>query len=165
LNNGVEAAAHDLLIGIQLRRPELRSVLVTGVECRGAKVVAEALAAVAATSLQRNVVTIHVGEGAGDTVTVTGSNGLGLESSSRLADVGFVRSAIQAATSKSFVIASTSDFLNELDSRVLAATVDGVVLLAREGRSRERSLREARVRLASAGATLLGAVYARTALD
>jgi hypothetical protein len=157
-------AARDVLVGIQLRRPDVRSLLVSAVGCRGAQTVAAAVAE-ATRAIGRSVHHVHV-EGADAQPKIeTDVDDLRLNTFESFADVSLVHSEIARMTAGAFLVASTSDFLRVHESRVLAANVDGVILLARENVTRAADLRAADRQLLEVGATLLGSVYLERDLD
>jgi hypothetical protein len=151
----LDVAARDVLVGIQLAIPGIRSIFISGVNCLGAELLADRLAAVVPAALKLQVISIKPGhrdqnDRADDPEP----------SAARWADVPYVRETIREAASVGFVIASGEDFLASHDNRVLAAAVDGVVLVVGRDRTRGRDLREARALLDTLSATLLGAVVA-----
>lgn len=153
----LDTAAQDLLVSLQIRHPSVRSVLVTGVHSRNTSEFADALGA-AAMTLSRTVYRcdVHAKDQPVALTSTPDTPGLTIES---LNDVALTRSTIQVASEAGMFIASTKDFEDVHESRVLAACVHGVIFLAQAGRTRAGHLRSARELLDSVTGTLIGAVY------
>lgn len=150
---------------LQLRYPELRSVLITGLDSGDARGVGAATCAALAAS-GREAVLGAVGWGqrpkpdTGHHLAVpAGVRCVDMSDRDRLLDVRSARRLVAECTGMGIAVLVTEDFLKEAQSAVLAACVDGVLLVTRAGRTRHNSLREARVRLDSVSAHLLGAVF------
>jgi len=169
-------AGRDLFLGIQLRRPGLRSLLISGVDCGGAEVLSKALAAAMSPSMA--AAQVHVGSWFPASYRQDLDSECGSEKAppepaialrifddpARMPDLGYVRERVLRQIETECLLLSTDDFLGNHYSRALAASVDGVVLVAQAGATRERSLRQARASLADLGATLLGSVFLERAL-
>jgi Mrp family chromosome partitioning ATPase len=159
----VSVAARELLVSLQLRHPDLKSVLISGVDCDGAGTIAAALA-VAAGSIGREVVTLHVEYGDGRESIVSSSPDMGLDDAVALSDVDLVRERLARVSKEGLLVASTSEFLVVPESRVLAALVEGVVLVAQANVTRQADLDRATHQLADVDGALLGSVYLERSL-
>lgn len=148
-------AAADAFVGIQLRYPLIRTLMISGINCEGSETFATCLVRVISSAgleakklvLEDEVESIASAESAKE-----GEVG-------RLSDVSYVRSILERAAMGGYVVIPTRDFLAERESLVLASVVEGVVLLAQSGRTKEAALRDARSRVGEASTLLLGSVF------
>ena len=155
----LQLAARDVLVSLQLRYPDLRSVLISAVGCAGAEPLASAIAAEWASILARIVIRVHLGLGRAELGVATDADEFRFEDPAYFADVTRIREAFGSATSRGMVVASTEDFVRIHESRVLAAMVEGVIFVVRAGVSRYPDLREAEEQLSQVDARLLGSIY------
>jgi hypothetical protein len=170
---GIVDGARLLYATLQVRYPDLRSLLITGVQAKGAVSLAHALAETIAASGRVTVLGIA---GEGDSIEAYAMHSEGhirqidMADRARLLHVPFVRELIREYTAYNascscMVVLATEDLLRAAESTVLAACVDGVVLVAQAGRTRERELRRARMQLDAVAARLVGSVYVKGKLQ
>ncbi len=143
------ASARECYVLLQLRHPSIRSLLVAGVDCRGSGLYAKAVVDVITSKGKPATTLLDWMASRGETCDRGGDSLLDVESTRRM---------VEAAAGSGYVVAHVEDFLEDAGPLVLAGCVQGVLLMAREGRTSARALMEARERLAEASATLLGSI-------
>lgn len=146
-----------LYAALQIRYPELRSVLFTGVQTAAAVPLTRALAEVVAAS-GRAVVLGVPGEGVAAATSPQPYRVADLTNVNCLLDVAVVRDLVAHCAEHALALFATQDLMSRVESHILASSVDGVVIVARHSRTRARTLRQAGSLLERHGARLIGSV-------
>lgn len=153
--------ATDLYVALQARCPDLRSLLISGVQCDGADTIARHLVNTALQTGRKDVslagelhdASLDNIDGVPPTVPIQ------FDDPNTLLEVNRVKCLIQEASADRMLIFSTSDVRNFPHGSALAAAVDGVVLLVEAQKTTKTALSEVRDRLSTVGASLLGVLY------
>lgn len=139
----ISRAARELQVVLQAQFPQHRSFLFTGVGSSGSGLLASALTAVETSS--------------GKSVTLLSGEGEGPLADERIFDLDFLAGIVRSHVEQGTVITAIED-VNDVRVAPVAASVDGVILLVRTGKSQMTSLGRAIDGLRRVGGTVVGTV-------
>jgi hypothetical protein len=162
IGEGLAKPAEELLVALEARCSHLRSLLISGVQCAGAEVIARTLVVTARAAGRQDIYLTT------EAASLKTDNGTGLSESFSIPfegveaaiDVSRLKRSIREVSRDRMLVFSTSDFANCAESSSLAASVDGVVLVVEAQRTTKTGLTEVRDRLSTLNACLIGFVYA-----
>jgi hypothetical protein len=158
--------SQDVYVALQVRFPQLRSLLVSGIQCRGAEALAESFVQIAHTAAAQ-----HLPVTGDAPVRADNDNGEGQSSSIRLhgiecaLDLPRLKSFVKEESVSRMLVFSTRDFMLCPASSAIASAVDSVVLLVQAQKTTKTALTEARQRVSDLGLCLGGVVYSEGSFD
>jgi hypothetical protein len=163
---GMAKSAQELLVALEARRPDLRALLVSAVQCGGAPLLAQALVHTTRAGGRRDISLVSAFGNKAETVRT--DNGIGAGEALSIpfdgietpVHVSRLQGFVKEASRDRMLVFSTLDFTTCPESSAVAAAVDGVVLVVEAQRTTRTALSEVRHRLSSLHACLIGFVYA-----